>query len=247
MGYTSVLITGASGKLGKTLTSLDWKGKKIWAPTRNEMDITCETSVRSYFETHKFDSIIHCAAFTDMKRCESEPSLAKAVNIEGTARLVRLLTAHCPSARILYISTDYVYPSLQGPYKEGDAVKPFNAYALTKFGGECAVQTTTNHCIVRTSFFNPNHIPFDSAPTDAFCSKISFDEGAKAIQFILDSNFLGVINVGRDRISLYDLLRAYRADMRPVTLAEINRTAPILRAPDSSLDITLWKQVRSRA
>ncbi|MEK6858811.1 MAG: sugar nucleotide-binding protein [Nanoarchaeota archaeon] len=244
MEKRTILITGADGRLGTMLQTLDWGDSVLLTPDRNELDITEESSVMRYFEKQPINALVHCAALTDMSRCEVEPSLAIATNVEGAAHVVRALLRHCPRARFVYLSTDYVYPSLEGPYKENDFVKPFNLYATTKLGGECVVQTCPNHCIVRTSFFNPDCIPFDSAPSDAFCSKISFREGAEAVQFLLESDFVGVINVGRDRISLYDLLRAYRADIRSVSLEEVNRAAPIKRAPDSSLDVRLWKKLR---
>ena len=64
------------------------------------------------------------------------------------------------------------------------------------------------------------------------------------MRFLLENDFVGVINVGRDKISLYDLLRTYRPDIRPISLEEVNRATPVKRAPDSSLDISLWKKLR---
>ncbi len=244
MENRTILTTGAYGRLGKVLQTLDWGTSVLLTPNKAELDITNESSVMRYFEKHSIQALIHCAALTDMKKCELEPSLAIATNVEGTAHVVRALLMHCPQARMMYLSTDYVYPSLNGPYGENDLVKPFNLYATTKLGGEWVAQAIPNHCIMRTSFFNPDHIPFDSAPSDAFCSKISFREGAEAVRFLLENDFVGVINVGRDKISLYDLLRTYRPDIRPISLEEVNRATPVKRAPDSSLDISLWKKLR---
>lgn len=239
MRYKTILLTGSSGKLGKELLSLNWGDRTLLTPTRAELDITYSESVAAYIKTHAIDAVIHCAALTNMQECEKNPSAAIEANIKGTANLVQAL----PNTRFVYLSTDYVYPCIEGPYSEQDPTLPFNLYAWSKLGGECAVKTLKNHCIIRTSFFNPNHVPFDTAPSDVFCSKISFMEGAKALLFLLDNIFVGTINVGRERISMYDLLKPFRSDMRAVTLEEVNRQAPMKRAPDSSLDVRLWNRI----
>lgn len=240
MKYETVLVTGASGKLGKVLVS-SLKGRKILAPTHSEMDITSKEAVDSYFTKYKIDAIIHCAALTNMKECENDPAKASRVNIRGTANIAEAAISH--NARLIYISTDYVYPCTKGSYKETDATAPFTAYGWSKLGGECVAKLCKNHCIMRTSFFDPAGIVFDSAPDDAFCSKISFSDAAKAIAVLLESDFIGIINVGRERISLYDLYKQHRADMKPQKLEEVNKTASIKRAADSSLDISLWRNI----
>jgi dTDP-4-dehydrorhamnose reductase len=242
MKYKTILITGASGKLGQALTSHRIGGTHYLTPTRQEMDITDRKSVEDFVIKHKIDGVIHCAALTNMAECEKNPGAAVNINIIGTVNIVQAF-AKVPSTRFVYLSTDYVYPSTLGPYSEEDVVAPFNVYAWTKLGGEYAVKSLPNCCIIRTSFFNPDSIPFDTAPIDAFCSKIPFSEGAKAIMHLLESDFVGTINVGREKISFYDLFKQYKPHMKPVTLEEINKTAPIKRAADSSLDVSLWKKL----
>lgn len=240
-----ILVTGASGKLGSVL--VDKLGSEhIVFPTRAELDITNPKSVSSYFEKNKrISKIIHCAALTNMPECEKNPGNAMNVNMVGTLNLINE-SNKIKNLRFIYISTDYVYPCEFGNYEEEDIVAPFNNYAWSKFAGECVVKNIANHCIVRTSFFDPKKIPFDTAPIDVFCSKLPIDELATNIISLLNNNFIGTINVGQEKISLYELYLKYKPSIQPTTLSEILKIAPIKRAKDSSLDIALWNKIRGR-
>ncbi len=238
--HNKILVTGGTGKLGRALvTSL---GDRCIAPTRQEMDITDKVSVTSFLKKHPVNVVIHCAAMINMGECEKNPGEAFNVNVLGTAHLVQATT---PGTRFVYISTDYVYPCVKGTYSEQDPTIPFTAYAWTKLGGECAVKLTPNHCIIRTSFFEPANIPYDSAAVDGFCSKIPLPELVEAIGNLIKSSFIGTINVGCERASLYDILKKYKPSLLPATLEEINRNLSIKRAADSSFDISLWKKIRN--
>ncbi len=239
MNYSKILITGATGKLGKALLASDLQKRVCLAPTRLEMDITKKEQVEAYCARHDFDAVIHCAAIASVAVCEKDPVSALQVNLIGTTNLIQAALKR--GVRLVYISTDYVYPGVKGPYSEKDLTIPFTHYGWTKLGGECAVNVISNHCIVRTSFFDPDNIPFDTAPSDAFCSKIPLPELAGIIIKLLDSEFTGVINVGQERESLYAILKKYRPDIRPLTLDELSKGLPVKRAVDSSLDITRLK------
>ncbi len=242
MNNKTILLTGSSGKLGRILLS-KLNTSDFLAPTRSEMDITNKEQVVEYFKTHKIDLIIHCAAFTNMFECEKNPLNALNVNIGGTNNLVE--EALKKEIRFIYISTDYVYPGTNGNYKEDSPTIPFTIYGWTKLGGECVVKLIKNHCIIRTSFFDPENIHFDSAPFDSYCSKIPLHDGANAIIKLLVSNFNGTINMGRERTSLYNIYKEYKKDIKAISLEEMNKELlfNLPRAKDSSLNIELWKKI----
>lgn len=238
MEYTKILLTGSSGKLGSVLKNSSLGNKILFAPDRSEMDITRPESVLSYIQDKEIDAIIHCAAFTDLNGCEKDPQKAVDSNILGTSALVNAAIKG-KITRFIYISTDYVYPCVKGPYSEKDPTIPFTVYGWTKLGGECAVKVLKNHCIIRTSLFDPSKIVFDTAPHDAYFSKISYSELAAAIELLLNSDFIGTVNVGQPRSSIYDTYRRYRTDIQAKSMKELN----LSRAPDSSLDISLWNSI----
>lgn len=235
------LITGASGKLGKAILAHGLRDRILLTPRRNELDITKKESVENYFDKHSIDEIIHCAAIASVAISEKEPAIAISTNSIGTAYLVEASSKR--KVRFVYISTDYVYPCENGNYKESDETKPFTLYGWTKLGGELSVKTLDNHCIIRTSFFDPNNIPFDTAFTDSFCSKLPISEIAKEVILLLKNYFVGVINVGCDRVSLYDLYKEHKHKIKPENMP-VNQE--IKRAKDSSLDISLWKSMKGK-
>lgn len=241
MKYSNVLITGATGRVGKAILKSNLINREIFAPTRDEMDITNEQEVLSYFSRNKIDIVIHCAAMTDVRECEKKPEMAVNVNILGTLNIVQAALKN--DAVVIYLSTDYVYPCTKGPYAEKDETIPFTVYGWTKLGGECAVKTSKNFCIIRTSLFEPEKISFDTAPIDAFVSKITFTGLAEAINLLIDKEFNGIINVGQERISLYDLYKKFKPDIKPISIDKIPKEAQ--RARDSSLDISIWKKISS--
>ena|SRR3989344_1770382 len=239
MSQTNILITGASGKLGKALVASSLGKRRLFTPSHTEMDITNGCDVEKFLRDKKIDSVIHCAALASVLRCENDPAAAIETNMLGTNNIVHgALKLH---ARLIYLSTDYVYPCTDGSYSENDSVAPFTVYGWTKLGGECAAKIVKNHCVIRTSFFEPNNILFDDAPFDSFCSKIPLPELVEAIIFLLDSDFVGTVNVGQERASAYDILKKYKPNILPVSLEEISKKLSVRRAVDSSLDVRLWR------
>src|SRR6185312_4445948 len=98
------------------------------------------------------DLIIHAGAYTDVDGAEREPALALAVNAEGTEQIAR--AAVRLGARLMYISTDYVFDGKQRvPYKEDDSPHPINRYGFSKWKGEHAVLASgAKVLIIRTAW-----------------------------------------------------------------------------------------------
>ncbi len=144
-------LTGSEGMLGHDVQRA-FSDFEIVPFTIDTLDITSLDSVVKAVRAAKPDVLIHCAAFTDVDRCESDPELAYLVNGVG-ARNVAMACEdiRCP---IFYISTDYVFDGTkEGPYDEWDQTNPVNRYGLSKLMGERYVASLTNrHYIVRTSW-----------------------------------------------------------------------------------------------
>ncbi|MFE2348811.1 dTDP-4-dehydrorhamnose reductase [Kitasatospora cineracea] len=132
------LVTGAAGMLGRdVLRVLAAAGIEATALTRAELDVTDPAAVAAAVRGH--DTVVNCAAWTDVDGAEADEAAATAVN--GTA--VRHLAAACAAsgARLLHVSTDYVFPG-DGtePYAEDAPTGPVNAYGRSKLAGEQAVR-----------------------------------------------------------------------------------------------------------
>jgi dTDP-4-dehydrorhamnose reductase len=147
-----ILVTGGSGQVGGELVrSLAALGE-IVAPTRNDLDLSDEASVRAMVRQIKPRWIVNPGAYTAVDRAESEPELAYAVN----ATAVRALgeEAKGVGAAVVHFSTDYVFDG-QGatPYMEGDPVHPTSVYGASKLAGEQELaRSGAAHLIFRTSW-----------------------------------------------------------------------------------------------
>jgi dTDP-4-dehydrorhamnose reductase len=156
-----ILVTGASGLLGHKFveqTMERFAGYKIIPTHRTRslffhsvrMDITNERSVLRIFEKFRPNVVVHTAAETNVDRCEIEKKHALKVNAEGT----KIVAEACRrvGAKIVYISTDYVFNGEKGLYTEEDEAYPVNNYGFSKFKGENYVaELCPNYLIVRSS------------------------------------------------------------------------------------------------
>jgi len=143
-----VLITGASGLLGRALvkafleikwdvTGLAHSRGKEGDKLRLKCDLTNEQQTRTIIQEVKPDVIIHCMAERRPDKVEGDPDKASLLNIKVTDTLSRI--ANEASAWFLYISTDYVFDGKNPPYATNAETNPVNEYGKTKREGEVAV------------------------------------------------------------------------------------------------------------
>ena len=136
-----ILVTGAGGQLGwDVCRELERRNMSVLAPTSAEMNVSDRSAVMRYVKTESPDVVIHCAAYTKVDMAEDEPELCWAVNARGTENMA----AACrkTGAKMLYISTDYVFPGTgEQFYETDDPVGPVNIYGRSKLAGELAVQS----------------------------------------------------------------------------------------------------------
>lgn len=148
-----ILVTGASGQLGYDVErELERRGIEHLGTSSRELDITDREAVERLMQSYRPDAVIHCAAYTKVDLAEDEPERCWAVNADGT----RNLAAACREigAKMLYISTDYVFPGTgERSYETGDPTGPVNTYGRSKLAGELAVQSLLEkYFIVRISW-----------------------------------------------------------------------------------------------
>ena len=152
------MVTGASGLLGDKIVELaknDYtviplhKTKPLHSNSI-KLDITDATEVLNLFSKLKLDAVIHSASETNVDKCETEKEHAWKINVEGTRNIA--LACSKLSAKLVYISTDYVFDGEKGNYEEQDKPNPINYYGVTKLEGENQViHHCKNYAILRTS------------------------------------------------------------------------------------------------
>ena len=147
-----VLVTGAEGFVGREACRLAGEHHRVMACGRPRLDIQDPRAVDRVFEQFRPRLVLHCAAYTDVDGAEGRLASAMAVNAQGTANVAR--SAARVQARMLYLSTDYVFDgAAQRPYVEDDDVAPLSDYARSKLEGERLVgETCPRYAIVRTGW-----------------------------------------------------------------------------------------------
>ena len=148
-----VVVTGVGGQLGyDVVKELGARGHEAIGIDVAELDITDGAAVAAFFESTRPDALIHCAAYTATEKAEDEPDVCYAVNATGTQNLAKA----CKSigAKMLYISTDYVFDGKgDTPFKIDDAIAPLSVYGRTKYDGEVFVRELLDaYFIVRISW-----------------------------------------------------------------------------------------------
>lgn len=148
-----VLVTGVTGQLGYDVArELEKRHIEYKGTGSREMDISDTAAVERVIKDYHPDAIIHCAAYTAVDKAEDDYGRAMDVNAKGTLAIAK--AAKEIDAKMLYISTDYVFNG-QGtePFTVDAAAAPLNVYGLTKLFGEEAVQMElSKYFIVRISW-----------------------------------------------------------------------------------------------
>jgi dTDP-4-dehydrorhamnose reductase len=272
-----ILVTGASGLLGSKLVAQARRYFNVVSTYRTEsrfpnsvrMDITKESDVRRAFSSFKPNVVVHAAAETNVDRCEADKERAWRVNVGGTKNIADM--SNVIGARMLYVSTDYVFSGEQGLYTERDAPNPVNHYGTTKLEGERYVtRTCREYTIARTSVLygqHPSKSNFakwvitaleESEPIsvvdDHYNSPTLASNLAEAILEMIQKNLNGLYHMtGSERITRFDfaLRIANNFDLdssliKPLRMSELKAWAA-KRPRDSSLRIDkIQKQIKTK-
>lgn len=148
-----ILVTGVAGQLGyDIMRELAERGySDVMGIDKDELDITDEAAVHKFIEDYKPDVIMHNAAWTAVDKAEEMQELCKKVNVNGTQYIAE--TAEKIGAKLVYISTDYVFDGKGERYFEVDDNKaPLSYYGKTKYEGELEAQKCSKSFIVRISW-----------------------------------------------------------------------------------------------
>ena len=153
-----VLVTGANGQLGyDVVKELQKRNIECYGAMRQDFDIVDFEAVEKFIVSYMPDAIIHCAAYTAVDKAEDEQGLCYLVNASATENIAEICKKI--NAKMLYISTDYVFDGTKdGFYEVDDKPNPINVYGKTKLLGEQAVQRILDkYFIVRISWVFGEH------------------------------------------------------------------------------------------
>src|ERR1700757_2941355 len=150
----TILITGANGQVGSEFRALskNYPQYDFLFVARDELSIADIDAVKKYFDGHRIDFCVNCAAYTAVDKAEAEADTAFLINGDAVGNLAAV--CKMKGAQFIHISTDYVFDGTgTTPYLESDPVKPLGIYGASKLHGEqLALENNPGTIIIRTSW-----------------------------------------------------------------------------------------------
>lgn len=260
-----ILITGGTGFVGKNLVEHFRARHEVLIFSRkshdfidsevswSSLDIRDEEKTISLIRKLAPDIIIHAAGNKDVRYCENNAEDAFLVNSIGTRNVAQ--AARMIGAKMVYISTDLIFPSTAGNYTELDIPHSPLAYGRSKYAGESyAILETDNLAVCRTGGLYGRYSPLlnwlsreltDGKDvvcfTDVYNTPTYVKDLAEAITAIIDRDIRGIFHTaGKQRINRYDFFRCFArvfnlddSRLKPAQLGDKKET--LLLMPDCSL------------
>jgi dTDP-4-dehydrorhamnose reductase len=200
-----------------------------------QLDITNRSDVKSLVGSFRPDIIVNAAAMANVDQCEREREAAWHVNVTGVEHLVEI--ARRIDARLIHISTDYVFDGKSGPYSENDRVNPLSYYGKSKLAGENMITAgDVRHAIVRTILIYGSGIRVKNnfalwvvnslragrtiyCATDQRCTPTFVGDVAAAIVRIIDRHADGIFHVSGPA-----MMSRFEFAMKTATIFELDRS-----------------------
>ena len=204
-----IIFTGGSGRFGSIFKDKS-KIKGLLYPKKKELNILNISSINNYLKKHRPKIVIHAAGLSRPMEIHDKDILQSIdKNIIGTCNLVKICSRL--NIKLIYLSTNYVYPGYKGGYKESDPLLPFNNYSWSKLGGECAVQMYKNSLIIRLCMTEKPFI-HKYAFKDLITNFIFHEDVVKIFPKIL--KLKGIINLGGKTRSVYNFAKKHNKNVK---------------------------------
>jgi len=231
----NIIITGGSGRFGEHLKKIKIY-HELFFPNKKELDILKPKSIESYLNAKKANIVIHLAGLSrpmNIHNNEIEKSIN--LNIIGTANVTKICSKK--NIKLIYFSTNYVYPGTKGNYSELDPLLPINNYAWSKLGGEASVQLYKNSLILRICMTEKPFV-HKKAFANVKSSFLYHDDVSKILFKLLNKK--GIINIGGKTKYIYDFAKTNNPDVKKIFLKKnMNLGIPF----DASLNIKKLKRI----
>ena len=155
----NILVTGANGQLGNSLKEISNNyNHNFFFKAKKDLDITNFLIFENFLIQKNINTIINCAAYTDVNAAEKKKNYSNIINNIAVGNIAKL--CHKLNIQLIHISTDYVFDGLRNlPYNENNKTNPKNHYGKTKLDGENKIlnQKLENSAIIRTSWLYSNN------------------------------------------------------------------------------------------
>ena len=207
----TILVTGGESRFAKVLKNIKSKNKFIFC-SKNVLNVLKPKSIVKNFKKYKPDYVFHLAGLSrPMKIHENNILKSIELNIIGTSNIVN--ECYKRNIKLIYFSTNYLYPGTKGNYKETDPILPWNNYGWSKLGGECAVQMYKNSLILRCAL---TEYPFThkKAFSDVKNNFIYHKDFIPLLLKVITKK--GILNIGGKTKSVYDFAKKNNKNLKKI-------------------------------
>ena len=219
---TKIVVTGGSGRFAQSLKKTKCKYKFIY-PSKKNLNILNLKSIKNFLKRTKPSSVLHLAGLS-RPMIEHVEKINKSINLNivGTANIVQICSEL--NIKLIYFSSSYVYPGTKGNYKETDPLLPWNNYAWSKLGGECAVRMYKNSLILRVCMTEKPFV-HKKAFSNVKLNFIFHEDAAKILVKLLNKK--GIINLGGPTQTVYKFAKKYNKKIKKALMKKnANETLP---------------------
>ena len=206
-----IVFTGGSGRFGQILQKANLN-YKVFFPKKSQLDITNYNSVNKYITKIKPKILVHMAALSRPMNIHDK-NIIKSINLNiiGTSNITKVCAIN--KIKLIYFSTQYVYPGIKGNYKETDHLLPVNNYGWSKLGGESAVQMYKNSLILRICMTERPFI-HKKAFANVKTNFIFHDDIIPLLKKVLNKK--GIINLGGPIKTVYEFAKKSKPNIKKI-------------------------------
>ena len=208
----------------------------LFFPTKNELNILNFKSIQKYLLKTKANILIHLAGLSrPMAIHDKDIKKSIDLNIIGTANITKACEEK--NIKMIYFSTNYIYPGTKGNYKETDSLLPVNSYAWSKLGGEASVQLYKNSLILRVCMTEKPFV-HKVAFSNVITSFIYHEDVVKILFKLINKK--GIINIGGSPMTVYNFVKKNNKNISKLKLSKKNNIGmPI----NSSVNVSKMKKI----
>ncbi len=212
----NIIVTGGTGRFGSTLKKIK-TNYNVFYPNKKELNILNSKSIEDYIKKKKAKILIHLAGLSRPMNIHEE-NIKKSINLNiiGTSKIV--IGCSKFNVKLIYISTNFVYPGTKGNYNEDDDLKPINNYAWSKLGGEAAVKLYKNSLILRVCTTEEPFI-HNKAFTDV---RTNFEYHANIAPIIFKLiKKKGIVNIGGKAQTVYNFAKSKGVNVKKISAKKL--------------------------